>query len=51
MGAMAMLMVLAMATVTPATAAEAGTCGKGQVWDADQGKCVPKPKSTGSNAG
>lgn len=48
---MAMMMLIATASLTPAAAAEPGTCGKGKIWDADQAKCVPKPKSTGSNAG
>lgn len=35
----------------PASAAGPGSCGKGKVWDADQNKCVPKPRSSGSGSG
>jgi hypothetical protein len=46
LGALALLGVLTLdATAAP------GSCGRGKVWDADQNKCVPKPRGSGSHSG
>jgi hypothetical protein len=46
------LAVVLAALVMPVAAADGpGSCGKGEVWDADQGKCVSKPRGSGSGAG
>jgi hypothetical protein len=47
--AAALIAVTAGVTAGPSLAAS-GSCGKGKVWDADQKKCVPRPRGSGSHA-
>lgn len=53
-GALALILaVMALAAPLAGSALAAGgpdSCGKGEVWDADKGKCVKKPRA-GSHAG
>ncbi len=41
---------LGLAAAAPA-AGGSGSCGKGKIWDADQGKCIKKPRRPGSDSG